>query len=414
MCYQMIELYSSCRCLYYQHAIDRCGSYGSRGHTITQRTLLVGYACLDHTQKVSPSVTIPTARRSTGTRRQLPHQALDEPLFKPSTDSSIHRLNTWYRNEKHDSQTVASRETAKSKIVSDTTPSTDSLRRDIDPPIKCISIPGRGPGDKEEKGRHSGIPNRSEHVALYTRPELDQDDEYDSDGSDQSETKSFISTSSATTVDFDALEIIFNRLLHYQELRFLWPQVVRRSRTHQRSLRNIERFLRRYSEDLEKLAANPESERAFVTIAKEVQIDASRFMRKSRLNLAQRILEAHSQVCEADPLEDTAETGPVRWVYAGGELDENDGSDSFNVVYSVAESFLFETDPIQYLQANVKAFVELPHPKHITETLGDSIKLYFENMVLKLARPPVGEGKKRITWTCVSTSRPHYIITQYP
>lgn len=50
MCYQLIELYSSCRCLYYQHAIDRCGNYGRRGHSITQRTLLVGYACQDHAQ----------------------------------------------------------------------------------------------------------------------------------------------------------------------------------------------------------------------------------------------------------------------------------------------------------------------------------------------------------------------------
>ncbi|PNY21679.1 Uncharacterized protein TCAP_07230 [Tolypocladium capitatum] len=26
MCYQLVELYSACRCLYYQHAIDRCAS----------------------------------------------------------------------------------------------------------------------------------------------------------------------------------------------------------------------------------------------------------------------------------------------------------------------------------------------------------------------------------------------------
>ena len=50
MCYQVVELYSACRCLYYQHAIDRCGNYGRRGHDITQRTILVGYACSDHTQ----------------------------------------------------------------------------------------------------------------------------------------------------------------------------------------------------------------------------------------------------------------------------------------------------------------------------------------------------------------------------
>lgn len=48
MCYQLVERYAACRCLYYSHAVDRCASYGRRGHCITQREILVGYACLDH------------------------------------------------------------------------------------------------------------------------------------------------------------------------------------------------------------------------------------------------------------------------------------------------------------------------------------------------------------------------------
>ncbi|KAI1344702.1 hypothetical protein F5Y15DRAFT_410402 [Xylariaceae sp. FL0016] len=50
MCYQLTELYSACRCLYYQHAVDRCAAYGRPGHGITKRTILVGYACQDHSQ----------------------------------------------------------------------------------------------------------------------------------------------------------------------------------------------------------------------------------------------------------------------------------------------------------------------------------------------------------------------------
>ncbi|KAK3365400.1 hypothetical protein B0H63DRAFT_497322 [Podospora didyma] len=48
MCYQLVELYSACRCLYYQHAVDRCAAYGQPGHGIQRRTILVGYACSDH------------------------------------------------------------------------------------------------------------------------------------------------------------------------------------------------------------------------------------------------------------------------------------------------------------------------------------------------------------------------------
>ncbi|KAK4230219.1 hypothetical protein QBC38DRAFT_357425 [Podospora fimiseda] len=48
MCYQLVERYSSCHCLYYQHSVDRCASYGRAGHPIQQRTILVGYACSEH------------------------------------------------------------------------------------------------------------------------------------------------------------------------------------------------------------------------------------------------------------------------------------------------------------------------------------------------------------------------------
>ncbi|KAH7136839.1 hypothetical protein B0J13DRAFT_528343 [Dactylonectria estremocensis] len=48
MCYQLVELYSACLCLYYQFAIDRCADYGRPGHNVIQRTVLVGYACSMH------------------------------------------------------------------------------------------------------------------------------------------------------------------------------------------------------------------------------------------------------------------------------------------------------------------------------------------------------------------------------
>ncbi|KAF2450723.1 hypothetical protein P171DRAFT_348495 [Karstenula rhodostoma CBS 690.94] len=48
MCYQVVERYSVCRCLYYRHSIDPCAAHGQRGHTIQEKTVLVGYACSSH------------------------------------------------------------------------------------------------------------------------------------------------------------------------------------------------------------------------------------------------------------------------------------------------------------------------------------------------------------------------------
>src|SRR5690242_2750121 len=45
MCYQVVERYSVCRCLYHVHAIDPCAAHGQRGHMVQEKTVLVGYAC---------------------------------------------------------------------------------------------------------------------------------------------------------------------------------------------------------------------------------------------------------------------------------------------------------------------------------------------------------------------------------
>lgn len=45
MCYQVVERYSVCRCLYYQHAVDPCAAHGQRGHMVQEKTVLVGYTC---------------------------------------------------------------------------------------------------------------------------------------------------------------------------------------------------------------------------------------------------------------------------------------------------------------------------------------------------------------------------------
>ncbi|KAF5228221.1 hypothetical protein FAUST_11246 [Fusarium austroamericanum] len=48
MCYQLEELYSKCRCVYYIHAIDKCAAYNQPGHAVQKRTILTGYACSLH------------------------------------------------------------------------------------------------------------------------------------------------------------------------------------------------------------------------------------------------------------------------------------------------------------------------------------------------------------------------------
>lgn len=48
MCYQILERYSVCQCVYYQHSVDPCKAYGQRGHFVQEKVVLVGYACKRH------------------------------------------------------------------------------------------------------------------------------------------------------------------------------------------------------------------------------------------------------------------------------------------------------------------------------------------------------------------------------
>jgi hypothetical protein len=48
MCFQLIERYAVCGCIYYQHAVDQCPRANQRGHTIEKREVSVGYACAKH------------------------------------------------------------------------------------------------------------------------------------------------------------------------------------------------------------------------------------------------------------------------------------------------------------------------------------------------------------------------------
>ncbi|KAH6412819.1 hypothetical protein HBI14_137000 [Parastagonospora nodorum] len=61
MCYQVVERYSVCRCLYHQHSIDPCSVYGQRGHAVQEKTVLVGYACSMHSSH-RPEVTYNAAK----------------------------------------------------------------------------------------------------------------------------------------------------------------------------------------------------------------------------------------------------------------------------------------------------------------------------------------------------------------
>lgn len=68
MCYQIIERYAVCRCLYHRHSVDPCQRYGQQGHGTTEKTVLVGFTCPDHAAKRRPEASSGDKKPPSGAR----------------------------------------------------------------------------------------------------------------------------------------------------------------------------------------------------------------------------------------------------------------------------------------------------------------------------------------------------------
>lgn len=282
MCYQLVEIYSVCQCLYYQHPIDKCRLYPN--HNITQRAILVGYACGKHAR---------------------------DPAMDSDSDS----------DSNSDSESVISQSSTLGSVAS-----------------------------------------------------------------------------SITAVEDDAVETMFRHLLQFNNLRYLWPQLIILHHSRNKCLHTLSQFLKRYADDLESLA----TAKSLPDHESRIRRYACRFVRRTRYSLARRLWEAHahnSEVTENDeeylPAQDLLEP-------AG---DKSEDIDDSNVIGSVAEHFLFSTDPIEALESSVKAFVDMNtegRDEHNFLPGRKTLQAYFTNFMTKFPRP-VKQGSHRITWECVST-----------
>lgn len=211
-----------------------------------------------------------------------------------------------------------------------------------------------------------------------------------SDESVVSESQSIICPASTNDhVDSDATEAISRRLLLFGNLPYLWPQLLRRCRSRSMSVTTMERMLRRFSEDLAGFTATMHEPDTSICL------NASQFIRRSRLIIAHRIWEAHRE--ESD---DQGERGK-------NNSDDSDGVEDYNdkdFTFEVSERFIFDTTPILAFEANVKTFVGLSHAQDdgISSRLYRSAEVCFSNLRFFTHEPPLKPGKQRVRWKCVS------------
>lgn len=203
--------------------------------------------------------------------------------------------------------------------------------------------------------------------------------------------------SSTTAVEEDAMGTLFRHMLSFENLRYLWPQLITLHDSRSKCLRTIADFLKRFADDLERLAGTE----SLQDDESPIRRTACRFVRRTRYNLAERLWEAHSHSLEAT--EDDEEGQDLL------EAVENKPEDDYNSNFtiSVAERFLFGTGPIEALESSVKGFVDINTKngdEHKYLSARKIFQTYFMNFMTRF-RSPVKQGSNRVTWTCVSTPR---------
>lgn len=413
MCYQAIELYGTCRCLYYQHAVDKCPRYGKRGHGITQRTILVGYACPDHAGEDG-------VNRLKDPAGQLSPVFKDKaPLKAPARSSMVMTianqsegketgLNEVYSKQFSGSLSSSSTAIQTSNISATGNTARASQANATPEPTTIYSISSSSLGSADPKLNNTDLNDKEVETTeasvqrSITREAQDFEsyvfgDDEESDSGVSISDESVVSESQSVTclastndhVDSDATEAISRRLLLFGNLPYLWPQLLRRCRSRSMSVTTMERMLRRFSEDLAGFTATMHEPDTSICL------NASQFIRKSRLIIAHRIWEAH---CEG--ADDQGERGK-------NNSDDPDGVEDYNdkdFTFEVPERFIFDTTPILAFEANVKTFVGLSHAQddRISSRLYRSAEVCFSNLRFFTHEPLLKPGKQRVRWKCVS------------
>jgi hypothetical protein len=415
MCFQLVESYSDCGCIFYRHRVDRCSAYGKPRHIVEQKEITVASVCSIHNP----------------TRRRYGIPVIDEIYYAPrlssialqaapSEQASVEAGGSGFDNSK-----VQASETLPLK-------QSDEFQRDQ--PVQEAGHDG-GRRVSREYNSHQAQKPPPENVRV-------KDLSISANGlgpvaeADKSTCESISGTEPAPDVAAQGAiaalkEItrimrqpslppvpphwerpfvlptlaVFRRLIFFQDLCFLWPQVVRLCGSRQRAVDKVVKFLQDYADAVELVTLHLapiiydcDDANFTETLRKRVPYTTSNSIRTAAHYLATRIVKSYRiylSVNETESAPEQAITGKerVKGRIFGDELR------NLRRALPIVEHCLYDTESVILLQNRVRAFVALPRPK--TRRAWDRVTMPAKNMMASLTRPRPRAGTKRVTWTCV-------------
>lgn len=373
MCYQLVERYSACHCLYYQHAVDVCASFSQSDHPITQRTILVGYACQNHDQTSQKygidSIPVDEEVLDLHPRRKSSHVGIRVlPDRRETVRGSTSAI--YGNNKQGNSSTIDSQKSHPSS------PKTQRSKNNL------------------ESKAYVGYTDTSQVDGDFIAPSVSDDDLSSVEAflfgdNDDSSLTSLSSVESST-----ALERLTDSFLYDEYLHDLWPQIFLRTPSLEEAKEEISLLILRYSLDLKNLGRNQSTSEDTTNL----KIRASIFVKQKRRYLAQEIYKQFWLPFRTIS-QQTAESSAFE-----KDLDEESDSDddqqpNVDRFLSLNE-FMFETEPFQYFRENVRMFVEKASPSSLQITWFDYMRLFFDNCMVSTYSKETHEKTKRLFWTC--------------
>ncbi|KAI1748825.1 hypothetical protein F4782DRAFT_515862 [Xylaria castorea] len=359
MCYQVVEVYSACRCLYYQHAVSRCASYGRQGHSISKRTIPVGaydFACSEHSQD--------TAQNTAALEPEYPRLNPNKIAQRVVKSSPALAKDNDSENTQYGPNSSAS--------------STDSVN------IFRPSLETRSQTDR----LHTNNTKIAKAEGVLSHHSDSNDSNYSINN------RRIVSQAlTATTADENALEALFRGLLKQNGLCNLWPQIIARPLSRSHARQTIDRFLQRFAEDLECLATK--SNDAENEELRRIVLSSSRFVKRYRAEIASRICQAY-ETPHGSLNADTNTTDITRIL----TIEDAPDTDCDPFTFSVAEKLIFTTEPILYLEANVCAFIRQQQQKQFSR-LAIHLRSFASLTAQVFRQAPIQAGKRRLNWTCI-------------
>ncbi|KAK7976342.1 hypothetical protein PG989_014805 [Apiospora arundinis] len=395
MCYQVVELYSACRCLYYQHTVDRCPSYGRPGHYVTKRTILVGYACAAHSQQ------------SYGDNHANTRTNVNTP--RPTLKKAVKEI-------RKSEQARARAEGSLTDNYSDGSPSNNPYLRTGTRPKSGNSGDSRQIKQEFAKTQANEPQERSrtplQETSTKAKQSVDASDSYievlDDDGSSVlsslfDEQGMSSETSISTPESLNAVEFLLGGLLYDEILQYLWPQLFLRASSVEHASQLITRFLLRYSLDLQTLAQNLGSARTPDKFA-DLKLRAGQFVEKRRRTVAR-------EICKTFRLPDSHSEAPGQQAPEATETslssttleDDEGGSDQPELErLDILKDFVFNTDPFFCFRQNVRVLLEEPLYLHLNIRIADRARNIFNDVANSVCGSTTGPGtgEQRVYYTC--------------